>query len=165
MQPGRHFKSAEENIMAKILVVEDEWIVADQICRNLREMGYLVPPPASSGEGALKKIAEEKPELVIMDVLLGGAMDGVEAAQQIAAKFDIPVLYLTAYSGQDLLERVKLTNPAGYLVKPFQENELKCNVEIALHNHQRKKYLQNNHDRLERNIKTAIDTIAKNICE
>jgi CheY-like chemotaxis protein len=149
--------------MAKILVVEDEWIVADQICGNLRKIGYLVPPPVSSGDEAIKKIAEEKPDLVIMDIFLRGEMDGVETAKQINLKFDIPIIYLTAYSCSDLLERVKITNPAGYLVKPFEETELKCNIEIALHNHSQSKKLRVHHDSLEQNLKKAIDVIVENI--
>jgi len=149
--------------MPKILVVEDEWIVADQICVTLRKMGYSVPPPVSSGDEAIKKIEEEIPDLVIMDVLLQGSIDGVETARQITSRFDIPVLYLTAYSDQNLLERVKITKPAGYLVKPFEESELKCNVEIALHNHKQDKQLRDDYGRLESNLKNTIDAIAEKI--
>ena len=149
--------------MAKILVVEDEWIVADQICATLRKMGYLVPPPLSSGEEAIKTVVTEKPDLIIMDFCLRGAIDGAEAARRITSKSDIPVIFLTAYSSQDILERIKLTNPAGYLVKPFEDNELKVNIEIALHKHQNDRELKNNYDRLESNLKTTIDAIADQI--
>jgi len=98
-----------------------------------------------------------------MDILLQGALDGIETAKQINLTFDMPVIYLTAYSSQDLLERVKMTNPAGYLVKPFEENELKCNVEIAPHNHYHNKELRINYGSLESNLKKAIDVIADSI--
>lgn len=149
--------------MVKILVVEDEWVVADQICGTLRKMGYLVSPPVSSGEEAIKKITEEKPELVLMDILLRGDMDGIETAQQINARFDIPVIYLTAYSDQELLERIKPTRPASYLVKPFNDSELKMNIEIALQNHEDENKLRKDHDRLESSIKTTIDAIKEKI--
>ena len=149
--------------MAKILVVEDEWIVADEMCATLRKMDYLVPPPVSSGEEAIKKIAEEKPDLVIMDFFLRGKKDGAEVARKITAKSDIPVIFLTAYSSPDILERIKLTNPAGYLVKPFEDNELKGNIEIALHRHKGDRELRNNYDRLEGKLKTTINAIAEKI--
>jgi CheY-like chemotaxis protein len=149
--------------MAKILVVEDEWIVADQLCGNLRKMGYLVVPPVSSGEEAIQKIDEEEPDLVIMDFLLRGAIDGAETARQIALRSDVPLIFLTAYSSQDILEQIKLTNPAGYLVKPFEDNELKGNIELALHKHQQDKKLKNDYNRLQSNLKSTIDAIAGKI--
>jgi CheY-like chemotaxis protein len=148
-------------MMVKILVVEDEWIVADQICGTLRRMGYLVPPPVPSGEAAIKKITEEKPDLVLMDILLRGAVDGIETARQINSRFDIPVIYLTAHSDQELLERIKQTKPASYLMKPFNDNELQMNIEIALQHHADEKKLKNSHDLLASNIKTTIDAITE----
>jgi CheY-like chemotaxis protein len=149
--------------MVKILVVEDEWVVADQICVSLRKMGYLVPPPVSSGEEAVKKISAEKPDLVLMDISLSGSLDGVETALQINSRFDIPVIYLTAYSGQELWQRIKPTKPASYLVKPFNDNELQLNIEIALQNQADENKLKISHDRLESNVRTTIDAIIERV--
>ncbi len=148
---------------AKIMVVEDEWIVADQICRNLQKLGYEVPPPLSSGTEAIRRIEEEKPDLVIMDIVLQGEMDGIETANQITEKFDIPVIYLTAYTCQDLIERAKLTKPFSYLVKPFEDSELQCNIEIALHKHQADRQLKARHALLEKNLRGTIDAIVTKI--
>ncbi len=143
----------------KILVVEDEWIVADQLYNDLKQSGYAVSEPVSTGEDAIKSIETDKPDLVIMDVMLQGKMDGVETAEQIYARFDIPVIYLTAYTSSNLLERAKKTRPCSYLVKPFEYSELQCNIEIALHNHKKEKELKERHELLESTVKKTIDAI------
>ena len=113
---------------AQILVVEDEGIIAKDIQNILKSMGYAVPAIASSGEGAIKKAAETFPDLVLMDIVLGGHMDGVEAAEQIRDRFDIPVVYLTAYADNKTLQRAKITEPYGYILKPFSERELHTTI-------------------------------------
>ncbi len=122
--------------MARILVAEDESIVAEDIQDILQNLGWSVAGIVSSGEEAISKAAETRPDLVLMDIMLDGKMDGVDAAQAIRTRFDIPVVYLTAYADHDTLQRAKLTGPYGYVVKPFEERDLNAAVEIALHKHQ-----------------------------
>ncbi|MEL4306265.1 response regulator [Methanococcoides sp. LMO-2] len=122
---------------ANILVVEDENIVALSIKKKLELMGYSVIDTASSGEDAIVKADLFYPDLVLMDVMLRGEMDGIEAAKMIREKFDIPVIFLTAYTDDKTLERAKLAEPYGYISKPFKEQDLKSNIEMALHKHEK----------------------------
>jgi PAS domain S-box-containing protein len=120
---------------AQILVVEDEGTIAKSIEHELTSMGYGIAGVASSGEEALRKAEETFPDLVLMDMVLKGDMDGVEATEQLQERFDIPVVYLTAYADDDTLQRAKTTQPYGYLVKPYEEKELRTTIEIALYKH------------------------------
>ncbi|MFB0525775.1 MAG: histidine kinase dimerization/phosphoacceptor domain -containing protein [Phycisphaerae bacterium] len=117
----------------KILVVEDESIVGKDIQKTLQNLGYDVPCVVSSGEAAIQKAEENRPDLVLMDIILKGKMDGIEAAAQIRSRFNIPVVYLTAYTDDKMLERAKITEPFGYVVKPFEDRELKTAIEMALY--------------------------------
>lgn len=126
----------------KILVVEDEAIVAEAIRIKLKKFGYAVPSTASRGDEAIKKAQEHTPDLVLMDIVLQGEMDGVEAAEQIRTRLNIPVVYLTAYSDDKTLLRAKITEPFGYLIKPFKERELQVAIEIALFKHEMEKKLK-----------------------
>lgn len=119
----------------QILVVEDEGIVAEEIRGRLQDLGYTVPAVAHSGEKAIEKAEEIRPDLVLMDIKLKGKMDGVEAAEKIHACFDIPVVYLTSHADRDTLKRVKITKPFGFITKPFEERELHAALEIALYKH------------------------------
>ncbi len=119
----------------QILVVEDEQIVANDIKMILQRLGYVVSGMASSGEDAIKKAEEINPDLVLMDIVLEGKMDGVEAASLIRYRFDIPVVYLTAYSDKKTLERAKVTEPFGYILKPFKDRDLYTTIEMALYTH------------------------------
>jgi len=116
----------------KILVVEDERIIAMDIRNSLKRMGYEVVGIASSGEQSLEKVAEMKPHLVLMDIILKGEMDGIEAGEKILHEFKIPVVYLTSHTDPSTLERAKQTNPFGYVVKPFEERDLHTTLDIAL---------------------------------
>jgi PAS domain S-box-containing protein len=120
---------------ARVLVVEDEGIVARDLEHNLRFMGYEVAGVVDSGEKAVSIAVEAKPDLVLMDIVLKGPMDGVEAAGEIRRRLDIPVIYLTAYADDGTLDRAKLTEPYGYLLKPFQEREVRSTIEMALYRH------------------------------
>lgn len=122
---------------ANILVVEDENIVALSIKKKLEIMGYSVVGTASSGEDAIIKADLFYPDLVLMDVMLRGEVDGIEAAEKIREKFDIPVIFLTAYTDDKTLERAKMAEPYGYISKPFKEQDLKSNIEMALHKHEK----------------------------
>lgn len=123
----------------RILIVEDEHIVAMGIKKMLKSLGYTVTGIASSGEDAISKAESTFPDIVLMDIMLKGDMDGVEAAGEIKERFDIPVVYLTAYSDNKILGRVKRTEPFGYIIKPFDENDLYSNIEVALHKYRKEK--------------------------
>ncbi|MBV9384889.1 MAG: response regulator, partial [Chroococcidiopsidaceae cyanobacterium CP_BM_ER_R8_30] len=116
----------------KILVVEDESIVAKDIQTRLRKLGYDVSNVVSSGEEAISKAAEISPDLVLMDIRIKGNIDGVEAAREIRARFGFPVIYLSANIDDNTLARAKQTEPSSYLIKPFKERELYIAIEIAL---------------------------------
>lgn len=120
---------------AKVLIVEDENMIAGEIEDILMRLGYEVTGIASSGEEAIGKVAETHPDIVLMDIVLKGNMDGVNSAEQIKAVFDIPVVYLTAYADENILQRAKITEPYGYILKPFEERELHTNIEIGLYKH------------------------------
>jgi len=141
---------------AQILVVEDEGVVARSIQNDLEGMGYDVPEVASSGEEAIKQAEETRPDLVLMDVVLKGDMDGIEAAEHIRRKHDIPIVYLTAYEDSPTLSRAKVTEPFGYLLKPFQERELHATIEMALYKHRLETQLK----ATERWLATTLHSIA-----
>lgn len=117
----------------KILVVEDEAIVALEIQNTLERNGYQVVGLANSGEEAIRRATEALPDLILMDIRIKGTMDGIEAANHIRATLHIPVIFLTAHAEDDSLQRAKQTQPYGYILKPFQERDLKVAVEIALY--------------------------------
>jgi two-component system, response regulator PdtaR len=118
-----------------IFIVEDEAIVANDIRETLKVLGYGVSGIAKSGAVAIERVKETRPDLVLMDIRLDGRMDGIETAGQIRSSFDIPVIYLTAHADTDLLERAKITEPYGYVLKPYDERELLSNIRIALYKH------------------------------
>ncbi len=120
---------------ARILVVEDERIVARSLGKQLATLGYAVVASVASGEEAIKKADSLRPDLVLMDINLDGPMDGVEAAAIIRTGFQLPVVFLTAYSNMEILERAKVTEPFGYILKPYQERELHVVIETALYKH------------------------------
>jgi PAS domain S-box-containing protein len=122
--------------MARILVVEDERVIAWYIQEVLEQLGHTVLTGVASGVQAIEIAEREQPEVVLMDIRLKGDMDGIVAAEQIYTRFDIPVIYLTAHTDLATLQRAKLTAPFGYLVKPLRAQELKTTIEITLHRHQ-----------------------------
>ncbi len=119
-------------VKAKILVVDDESIIARDIQDRLKDLGYDAPAIAASGEGAIKKVEEIKPNLVLMDIMLKGDMNGIEAAEQICDRFDVPVVYVTASMDKKMQERAKSAKPFCYINKPFEDNELSSAIEKAL---------------------------------
>ncbi len=119
----------------KVLVVEDELIVAKDIQNSLKNLGYDVPAIASTGEEAVKKSGEFSPDIILMDIVLKGKIDGIETATQIRAMYGIPIIYLTAYADENTLDRAKVTEPLGYILKPFEESDLHISIKMALHKH------------------------------
>jgi len=132
----------------QIMLVEDDRIIASHIKSSLVGMGYDVCCSFASGEEAIDKAGEHHPDLVLMDIELEGEMDGIEAAGQIRAQFNIPVVFLTAFSDKKILDRVKKTEPYGYIIKPFEDRELQSIVEIALYMHSLELKLKTNEERL-----------------
>ena len=143
----------------QILIVEDESIVALDIQNRLRRLGYTVAGFVASGEDAIVKTAEIKPDLVLMDIKLKGAMDGIEAAGQIKAKFGTPSIYLTAFADEATLQRAKETEPLGYLIKPFEERELLATIRMAMYRLQIERQLQNSEQKFRSIIQQAMDGI------
>lgn len=119
----------------KLLIVEDESISAMNFKKCLTSFGYEVVGVAATGEDAIRKAAESKPDLVLMDIILKGDMDGIEAASIILKDYGIPVIYLTAHPEEDMVNRAKKTYPYGYIVKPTNETDLKNTVNLALYKH------------------------------
>jgi len=132
---------------ANILVVEDEFVVARNLEKKLQAMSYDVCGVISSGEKAVRVAEEKRPDLVLMDIMLQGSVDGIEAAQVIHDRLDIPVVYLTAYSGDEILERAKITEPFGYLIKPFEDRELHAVIEVALYKRKLERKLKESEER------------------
>ncbi len=120
-----------------ILIVEDESIVAKDIQHSLKKLGYIVVGICSTGEDAIKTVEEVKPDLVLMDIMLKGEMSGIEAAGQIREKFNIPIIYLTAYADESTLNKAKVSEPYGYIIKPFKEIDLHTSIEMAIYKHEK----------------------------
>ena len=123
----------DDTMSAKVMVVEDEAVVALDIVQELESAGYAVVGQVASGEDAIKTAGETRPDVVLMDIHLQGDMDGIMAAEQISSRFGAPIIFVTAHADEATLQRAKLTKPYGYVIKPFEPNELRANIEIALH--------------------------------
>jgi PAS domain S-box-containing protein len=118
---------------AKIMIVEDEPITAEDLQEALIEMGYTVNAMVSTAADAIREAERTRPDLIIMDIHIRGDIDGVDAARTIRQRFDIPAVYLTAHADAETLSRAKLAEPLGYIIKPFQEPEMQATIEMALH--------------------------------
>lgn len=116
----------------KVLVIEDENITALEIQTKLESWGYEVIGLAGSGEEAIRLANEHGTDLILADIVLRGDMDGIDAVERISHRFDVPVIYLTAHADADTFKRAKMTKPSGYVIKPFDDTELKYSIEIAL---------------------------------
>jgi PAS domain S-box-containing protein len=128
----------------RILIVEDDTIIAMELMERLKELGYDVAGIVSSGTDAIDSVNSAQPDLVLMDIRLSGKMDGIEATEKIREQFDIPVIFLTAYTDEETLSRAKKTEPFGYILKPFDARMLHTNIEIAFYRHQMEKMLKQN---------------------
>lgn len=128
----------------KILIVEDELLIAKGLARKLQKLGYAVVDIVSSGDKALEKIAETQPDLVLMDIVIKGEMDGIQTAELIDKHFNIPVIYVTAYADDRTLDRAEQTGSYGYVLKPYKERELHATIKLALRKHQAQLEVQKN---------------------
>ena len=133
---------------ARVLIVEDEQIVAVDLEGHLERLGYQVADTAASGEEACEKVGRAQPDLILMDVRLDGPMDGIEAARRIRQECEVPIVFLTAYSDAATLDRAKLAEPYGYLVKPFVPSDLNAAIQMALYKGSVDRVLREHHENL-----------------
>jgi len=126
----------------RVLVVEDEYILSQDLFIRLEKMGYVPLGPAATGNEAIELTENESPHVVLMDIALSGDMDGIEAAGRIGSTFNIPVIYVTAFSDDKVVDRAKTTAPYGYLIKPFIDRELKVTIETACYKHRMEEELR-----------------------
>ncbi len=147
----------------RIMVVEDEGVTAMRIKKSMQDMGYIVAPIMISGEDAIESVEKYRPDLVLMDIVLKGEMDGIEAAEQIHSRFNIPIIYLTAHSDESMMKRIKMTEPIGYITKPFDERELRIVVEIAFYKYEMEQILKENKENLEVKVKDRTSELEATI--
>jgi PAS domain S-box-containing protein len=145
-----------KNKKVKILVVEDEILTAENIRIVLESSGYGVLPLLATGEEAVQSVRETLPDLVLMDIKLEGEMDGIEASRRVRELADVPIIYLTAYSDEQTLERAKESEPFGYILKPFNEYDLTNTIEMVLYKHEAEKRL-----RREKEINAALARLSQ----
>jgi len=145
--------------MNKIMIVEDEAVIAFRLQQCLTSMGFDIVGVAYSGEEAVEKAINLRPDLILTDIMIQGKPDGIQVAEIVKLALDIPVIFLTAYSEDKIIERTKQAEPYGYIVKPFQNRELKVAIENALYKKdmerrlkESKIQLQKAHDELERSV-------------
>ncbi len=147
------------NLVSTIMIVEDEAIVAKDIATSLAGLGYSICGVLSSGEEALVAAQKLRPDLILMDIMLQGKMDGVETARQITANYGIPVVFLTAYSDERTISRAKETNAYGYLLKPFEERELRTTIEMAIYKSAMERQLKQNREWLASILRSISDGV------
>ncbi len=143
----------------RIFIVEDENIVSLDMKKRLEKLGYDVPGIAASGEDAVEMVLHTKPDLVLMDIKLSGKMDGVEAAGEILKSYSVPIVYITAYAENTTLRRAKITEPFGYILKPFEERELHINIEIALYKHKMQNIVKEREQLLFTTLQSIDDAV------
>ncbi len=143
----------------QILVVEDEGIIAKDLQSMLRKLGYDVPVTVGTGEKAILTAGANQPDLILMDINLRGAIDGVEAATTISAQQDVPIVYLTANSDEATMQRAKVTDPFGFLIKPFEERALHAGIEMALYKHRSERQNREREQWLSTTLKSIADAV------
>ena len=143
----------------KIMVVEDEGVVAMHLSKTLSGWGYLVTSVSATAEAAIRNADTEPPDLILMDINLKGETDGIQAAEAIYSRHDVPVVFLTAYRDEETLERAKSTAPYGYALKPFDENELKITIEMALFRHRADLAIREREQWLDATLSSAADAM------
>jgi diguanylate cyclase (GGDEF)-like protein/PAS domain S-box-containing protein len=144
---------------ARLMVVEDEVLVAKDISFRLQRMGYLVVGSTGRGGAAIDLAMEWRPDLILMDINLRDDIDGIEAAALIKQGFDVPIIFCTAFSNAETLERAKITAPYGYILKPFENRELEINIEIALYKHRTERKLRETEARLNTTLRNVSDAV------
>ena len=145
---------------ARIFIVEDEKIVSRDLQNVLESMGYEVAGVATSGEEAVGLIPGLRPDIVLMDIMLKGRMDGIEAAERVRSELEVPLIYLTAYADDMTLQRAKITEPYGYLLKPFDERDLSIAIEMALYRHRMENRVRESERWLSATLKNIGEGVA-----
>lgn len=143
----------------RIMIVEDEGLVARDVELMLEGLGYEVVASVSSGEEALALAREAKPDLALIDIVIKGMMDGIQTSRDLWERFKVPVVYVTAYADETIIKRAKLTEPFGYILKPFDERELRIAIEIALYKAEMETKLRDREERLStllQNVKEGV---------
>lgn len=135
-----------EEQKANIYIVEDESIVAKDIQNSLQKLGYNILGISNNGPDAIKNIVDLEPDIVLMDIMIKGNMTGIEVADVIKKEYNIPVIFLTAYGDEATLSKAKVTEPYGYILKPFKEIDLRSSIEIALYKHKQDLSIQKERD-------------------
>ncbi|MEO5356588.1 MAG: response regulator [Nitrospirae bacterium YQR-1] len=125
---------------AKILIVEDEGIIAMNLKRKLEKLGFIVTSVVPSSGEAIIKAEADKPDIILMDIVIQGDMDGIDTAAEITKRFEIPIIFMTAYADEKLLERAKITEPYGYIIKPSNDKEIHVTLKMALYKHKMEKW-------------------------
>ena len=120
----------------KILIAEDEYIIAIDLKKTLEKLGYVITAYVANGQEVIRHAQTDNPDLIIMDIMLEGEMSGIQAAEIIKQKYNVPIVYLTAFTDEKTLQRAKITEPVGYILKPFEERSLHSAIEIALYKHE-----------------------------
>ncbi len=144
---------------ASILIVEDSFIVAYHLQTTLESEGYEVMGQCDAGEAAIKFVASRRPDLVLMDIMLNGKMDGIEAAAILKLEFNVPVIYITALTDKDTIGRAKVTEPYGFLTKPFEDREIFTVIEMALYKHDIESRLKQSEEKYFRTINSISDAV------
>lgn len=143
---------ATDSDKIRILIIEDEAIVAADLQDRLEQLDYEVVGVASNGKDALRILAEDTPQIVLSDIMIQGDMDGTQVAQRIRDDFGLPVIFLTAYSSESVVARAKAAGAFGYLLKPFEERELQISIEMALYKHK----MESERELLVRDLQEAL---------
>lgn len=143
----------------RVLIVEDEWPIAEELKERLKGMGFEVPAICASSEQAITLCEQLRPNLVLMDICLSTEMDGIEAARVIGNRLDIPVVYLTAFTNRDLVDRAVQTAPYGYLLKPFNPLEIKVIVKAAVQRHALDRQVRHKSQLLEAILASVADAV------
>ncbi|MBT1702475.1 response regulator [Chryseosolibacter indicus] len=144
---------------AGILIVEDSFIVAFHLKKTLENEGYKVIGTEASGERALQLIEQSKPDLVLMDIMLNGPLDGIETARVIKSKYNLPIIYITALSDKETVQRAKITEPFGYLTKPFEDREIFTVIEMALYKHEIELRLKQSEEKFFSTVRSISDAV------
>ena len=147
----------------KILVVEDEIVIADNICDTLDELGYEVTEPAINYTEAVELLESEKPDIAILDIQLAGSKDGIDLAWKIKEDYDIPFIFLTSNADPRTIDRAKKLTPPAYLVKPFVKDDLYTSIELALYNHYGNSFEKDDEEAPQVIIKDALFVKSKNL--
>src|SRR4029077_21129349 len=148
-----------ESCERKIVIVEDEGIIAADLQGRLERAGYQVPGVAASGGEALEVIRAQSPDLVLMDIRLAGELDGIQVAEKVRNEFDIPVVYLTAYEDRETLQRASQTQAFGYIKKPIASASLQGSIELAISKHRQERYLREQRDWLTASFSAVPEAV------